>query len=214
MNDFEIPRPGEIHIYRVISEGYKNILSCFEKDRYSSFSSDVARKTYLKGHSAARFITAKYTGKNPSSLDLATSPEGKPSFQCTPNLNFNLSHSSNSIFIAFSSEPVGFDIENVQRKADFQKLAERYFQPAEKEVMKRINKSEALAFLEIWTAKEAILKLVGKGIASGLDKTLVLNKEEGLFDGIKIHFYRYLFGDFLGTLASFSKIQSVQQFTY
>jgi 4'-phosphopantetheinyl transferase len=214
MNDFEIPRHGALHIYRVISEGDEDILSRFEKDRYSSFSSDFARKTYLKGHSAARFLTAKYTGKNPSSLHLATSPEGKPSFQCTPNLNFNLSHSGDSIFIAFSSEPVGFDIENIQRKADFQKLAERYFQPSEREYMKRLHKSEALAFLEIWTAKEAILKLVGSGIAAGLDKTLVLNKEEGLFNDTKIHFYRYVLGDFLGTLASFSKIQTVQKFTY
>ena len=141
MKDFEIPGPSEFHIYRVVSEGDETILSPFEKDRYSSFSSDFTRQTYLKGHSAARFLTANYTKKNPRDLELVTSPEGKPSFACTPNLHFNLSHSGDEVFIAFSSEPVGFDMENSQRKADFPKLAERYFQPAEREVMKRLQEA-------------------------------------------------------------------------
>ena len=56
--------------------------------------------------------------------------------------------------------------------------------------------------------------MLGIGIASGLDKTLVLNDEEGLFNDTKIYFRRYHFGDFIGTLASFSQIQIVREFTY
>jgi phosphopantetheine--protein transferase-like protein len=214
MNDFEIPKLGEFHIYRVASEGNEHILSDFEKDRYVGFTSDSARQTYLKGHSAARFLTANYTKKNPSQLEFATSAEGKPSFRCTPDLHFNLSHSGDSVLIAFASEPVGFDIESIQRKADFSKLAERYFQPQERELMEISNKPKSIAFFEIWTAKEAILKLLGIGIASGLDKTLILNEEAGLFNDTKIYFRRYHFGDFIGTLASFSQIQIVREFTY
>ena len=76
------------------------------------------------------------------------------------------------------------------------------------------KKPKSIAFFEIWTAKEAMLKLLGIGIASGLDKTLVLNDEEGLFNDTKIYFRRYHFGDFIGTLASFSQIQIVREFTY
>ena len=214
MNDFEIPKPGEFHIYRIDSEGDEYILSNFEKDRYLGFTSATARQTYLKGHSAARFLTAHYTKKNPYQLEFLTSPEGKPSFRCSPDLHFNLSHSGDSVFIAFGSEPVGFDIESLQRKADFQKLAERYFQTQEIEIMELSNKPKTIAFLEIWTAKEAMLKLLGIGIASGLDKTLILNDEEGIFNETKIYFRRYNFGDFTGTLASFSPIQIVRESTY
>lgn len=214
MNDFEIPKLGEFHIYRVASEGDEHILSDFEKDRYVGFTSASARQTYLKGHSAARFLAANYTKKKPSQLEFATSAEGKPSFRCTPDLHFNLSHSGDSVFIAFASEPVGFDIESIQRKADFSKLAERYFQTHERELMALSKKPKSIAFFEIWTAKEAMLKLLGIGIASGLDKTLVLNDEEGLFNDTKIYFRRYHFGDFIGTLASFSQIQIVREFTY
>ena len=214
MNRFEIPVPGELHIYHVISEGDEKILSDFEKNRYAAFSSNNAALIYLKGHSAARNLAASYTGKIPSGLEFATTPEGKPSFPCTPNLHFNLSHSGENVFIAFSCEPVGFDIEKNSRKADFAKLAKRYFHAREMELMNSSSKPESIAFLELWTAKEAMLKLLGTGIASGLDKSLVLNEEEGVFNETKIHFRRYVGENLTGTLASFSEIQLVREFTY
>jgi len=214
MKDFEIPATGEFHIHRIVSEGDENVLSDIEKEKCSLFSSTSTRQTYIKSHSAARFLTADYTKKNPAQLEFATLSEGKPYFECTPNLHFNLSHSEDSVFIAFASDPVGFDIENIQRKAAFLKLAERYFQPQERELMERSSKAKNTTFLEIWTAKEAILKLIGTGIALGLDKTLVLNEEEGIFNDTKIYLRRYNFGDFIGTLASFSRIQTIREFTY
>ncbi|MFZ9919768.1 MAG: 4'-phosphopantetheinyl transferase family protein [Terrimicrobiaceae bacterium] len=214
MSRFEIPAPGEFHIYHVISEGDEKILSDFEKNRYAEFKNQDAALIYLKGHCAARNLAASYTRKNPSELEFHTAPEGKPFFRCLPNLHFNLSHSGDDIFIAFSCDPVGFDIEKRSRKADFQKLSTRYFQPGEIQLMNASSKPESLAFLELWTAKEAMLKLLGTGIASGLDKSLVFNEEEGIFAETKIHFRRYFSGDLIGTLASFSKIRQLHEFTY
>ncbi len=214
MSGFEILKPGEFHIHRVTSEGDEKILSDFEKNRYALFSSPQSALIYLKGHSAARNLAACYTGKNPSELEFETEPEGKPFFKCTPNLHFNLSHSGEAIFIVFSSEPVGFDIENKYRKADFLKLAGRFFHPGELELMNNSSKPESLAFLELWTAKEAMLKLLGSGISSGLDNAIVLNSKEGVFHQNKIHLRRYDGTDFLGALASFTPIRLVQEFTY
>lgn len=214
MNRFEIPEPGEFHIYRVTSEGDEKILSDFEKKRYAAYTSKDAALIYLKGHSAARNLAAEYTGKIPSMLEFATTPEGKPFFPCTSNLHFNLSHSGGDVFIAFSCFPVGFDIERNSRKAEFLKLAKRYLHAGEMELMNSSSKPESLAFLELWTAKEAMLKLLGIGIAAGLDKSLVVNEEEGFFNETKIHLNRYFIGDLTGALASFSKIQLVREFTY
>jgi 4'-phosphopantetheinyl transferase len=214
MNHFEIPAPGEFHIYNVTSKGDESVLSIFENQRYALFSSTQSQDIYLKSRSAVRHLAANYTGKKPSDLELEISPQGKPFLKCTPHLHFNLSHSGDSVYIAFSSDPVGFDIEKNSRKADFSKLAQRYFQPSERELMDASSKPESIAFLELWTAKEAMLKLLGIGIAYGLDKSLVLNDEEGLFNDTKIHFSRYVCGDIIGTLASFSKICLVREFTY
>lgn len=214
MNHLKIPEPGEFHIYCITSQGDEKNLSEYENERYALFSSQNSRDIYLKGHSAARHLAADYTGKKLSNLELEISPQGKPFLKCTPHLHFNLSHSEDSVFIAFSCEAVGFDIEKSSRKADFSKLAERYFQPHERELMDVSSKSESIAFLEIWTAKEAMLKLLGIGLAAGLDKSLVLNEEEGIFNGTKIHLNRYIFGNFMGAIASFSKIRLVREFTY
>lgn len=214
MKRFEILAPGEFHIHHVTSEGDEGILSDFEKKRYNSFSSPQSALIYLKGHSAARNLAASYTGKIPSNLEFETEPEGKPFFKCTPNLHFNLSHSGEGVFIVFSSNPVGFDIENKNRKADFLNLARRYFHPGELELINNLSKPESIAFLELWTAKEAMLKLLGSGISSGLDKAIVLNGEEGIFNQKKIHLRRYVGTDFLGALASFTKIRVVREFTY
>lgn len=214
MNRFEIPEPGEFHIYRVDSEGDETILSDSEKKRYAAFKSQDAALIYLQGHSAARHLAANYTGKKPQKLEFATALEGKPFFPCTPQLHFNISHSGGEVFIIFSCDPVGFDIEKNSRKADFTKLAKRYFQAREMELMNDSLKPESIAFLELWTAKEAMLKLLGIGIAAGLNKSLILNEEEGVFDEKKIHLRRYFSEDLTGSLASFSKIRLVREFTY
>ena len=214
MADLENPEPGYIDIYRVLSDGDETLLSNFEKKRYKGFSSSSVARTFLNGHSAARKIAASYTGKNPSKLEFETNPGGKPFFKCTPHLHFNLSHFGEFVFIAFSCEPVGFDIENITRKADFLRLAKRFFHSQEMELMNSSTKPERIAFLELWTAKEAILKLFGTGIASSLNKTLVLNEEEGVFNQTKVHLSRYVSGDFLGALASFSKPRRLREFTF
>ena len=80
--------------------------------------------------------------------------------------------------------------------------------------MNRSTKHEHIAFFELWTAKEAILKLFGTGIASGLDKTLVLKEGEGTYNQTRVHLTRYISGDFLGTLASISKPTGFREFTF
>jgi 4'-phosphopantetheinyl transferase len=214
MNHFEIPGPGECHIYNVTCEGDKSVLSISENQRHALFSSKHSRDIYLKSRSAVRHLAANYTGKKPSDLELEISPQGKPSLKCTPHLHFNLSHSGDAVYVAFSSDPVGLDIEKASRKADFLKLAQRYFQPSERQLMDASSKPESLTFLELWTAKEAMLKLLGVGIAFGLDKTLILNKEEGEVNETKIHLHRFFHQNLIGTVASFSKIFLVRKFTY
>ena len=214
MDDLAIPVTREFHIYRVASEGDENILSISEKKRYDNFINSFSKRAFLNGHSAVRKIAASYTGKNPSKLELETTPEGKPFLKCTPHLHFNLSHYEDFVFIAFSCEPVGFDIENISRKSDFQRLAKRFFHPQEMELMDRSAKPKQVTFLEIWTAKESILKLFGTGIASGLEKTLVINDKEGIYNQTKVHLCRYFNGDFLGTLASFSAPTRIREFTF
>jgi phosphopantetheinyl transferase len=68
--------------------------------------------------------------------------------------------------------------------------------------------------LEIWTAKEAMLKLAGKGIAAGLEKTRVLENGEGFLESTRIFLHRFETEMCVGAVSSFSPIRVVRKATY
>jgi len=214
MINFEMPERGEIHLFHVRQEGDRKFLSSLEKDRYDGYGSAESARMFLKSRTALRKIAAAYTGKPPMTLELECTDEGKPYFQCTRGLEFNLSHSREDLKVAFSCEPVGFDMENKARRADFHMLAKRYFHADEQAFLETCEGGSARAFLEIWTAKEAMLKLLGKGLADGLEKTRVMNDRAGEFGATPVNLYRLEWEDCLGTLASLSEIRLVRERTY
>lgn len=83
----------------------------------------------------------------------------------------SISHSGDFVACALSDTPVGIDLEATREiKPDFIKRA---LSEEEYSFVKESVEGEQRAFLEIWTAKEAYLKLTGEGL-SGLKKADVL----------------------------------------
>ena len=73
----------------------------------------------------------------------------------TPNTHISVAHGGESVAVAIANEPVGVDIESLDR--NYERVKSRFMSPAE----------EALSSMEawpavVWTAKEAIYKLYGK----------------------------------------------------
>ena len=73
----------------------------------------------------------------------------------TPNTHISVAHCAQSVAVAIANEPIGVDIEALDR--NYERVKSRFMSPAE----------EALSSLEawpavVWTAKEAIYKLYGK----------------------------------------------------
>ena len=73
----------------------------------------------------------------------------------TPNTHISVAHGGESVAVAIANEPVGVDIESLDR--NYERIKSRFMSPAE----------EALSSMEawpavVWTAKEAIYKLYGK----------------------------------------------------
>src|SRR5690348_2318982 len=117
-------------------------------------------------------LLATYLRVVPSTLVLEQNAHGKP---CLPNahaLHFNWSHSGNHAVVALARDvELGVDIE--QRRADVHvlELAQRFFAPSEAEVLAACNEAEReRLFLQLWCAKEAVLKALGRGLAFGLDR--------------------------------------------
>lgn len=100
---------------------------------------------------------------------------GKPFFQNKsdgqriPNVDFNLSHCKNGIAVAINDQPVGVDIESFHNIDS--PLIKRTMNEAE---IQQINASNnpAKVFTQLWTQKEAVLKLLGTGLIDNLHDVL------------------------------------------
>ena len=88
--------------------------------------------------------------------------QGAPYLRDHPELHISLSHCRTAVAAAVSYEgPVGIDVESRCRIGD--SLAERVCSPEERQTIDR-SADPTMAFLQLWTRKEAALKCRGTGI--------------------------------------------------
>ncbi len=98
-----------------------------------------------------------------------------------PTLNLSFS-SSGSVVLACASLKlsVGIDVEKSRTVENVTPLAKRFFSLPESNFIRNLPGSEqSLVFLQHWTAKEAGLKALGKGIESGLNSFVLVPRECG-----------------------------------
>ena len=114
-------------------------------------------------------------------LELASTLVSSPSLQHSPNgqpyvegLAVSISHSRNLVVVAASlSGPLGVDVEDIHPR-EVTALAHRWFDPAELQWMSE-QPDYLIAFLHLWTAKEATGKALGQGLRnSGLRRRMPL----------------------------------------
>lgn len=73
----------------------------------------------------------------------------------TPNTHISVAHGGESVAVAIANEPVGVDIEALDR--NYERIKSRFMSPTEE----TLSAMEAWPAM-VWTAKEAIYKLYGK----------------------------------------------------
>ena len=200
----------EIRIWRIRRSADISHLTESEMAFSARYASDVSREAYLKGRFGLRAFASRYASIAPSEVKIEISKSGKPFFANIENLHFNISHSGSEVAIAFSSKPVGLDIETLDRRRDFHAIAERFFTNVESGRVKSAGESGHGLFVRIWTAKEAMLKLAGYGLVGGLDAAMVLSESEGRLADQKIHLYRLAWEGLAGCVASFDAISQVE----
>lgn len=102
---------------------------------------------------------------------------GKPFFTNHPDIHFNISHCKDAVACAIDDSPVGIDIESVGRYKD--ELA-RYTMNDEEIAKITTADDPEVVFIELWTKKEAAMKLVGTGITDNLKE--ILTRAECVID--------------------------------
>jgi 4'-phosphopantetheinyl transferase len=116
-------------------------------------------------HCSALGIIARYIGIEPERLELETNAYGKPRIRAS-TLSFSISHSGPYSLVGFArNAQLGVDLEHSRRVSRRDALLARCFTAGERS---RIEAGDEDALLRHWTAKEAVVKAIGRGIAYGL----------------------------------------------
>jgi 4'-phosphopantetheinyl transferase len=94
---------------------------------------------------------------------------GKPFIVGHPDIHFNISHCREAVLCVVSDRPVGVDIESIREYRD--SLVHYTMNDAETARIEQAERPE-VAFIRLWTMKEAKLKLSGRGIMDNMKDVL------------------------------------------
>jgi 4'-phosphopantetheinyl transferase len=109
----------------------------------------------------------------PTDAIISTDEFGKPFVSNYTDIHFSVSHSKGAAVFARAHSPIGIDIEENAPFEDMDKIAKRHFSPDEF----AFCRGNSARFFEIWTKKEAFLKMTGRGLSKGLgDFSVISNK--------------------------------------
>jgi len=129
------------------------------------------REVTTAAHSLLKKLLMRYADLD-RAPEIARSERGKPYAPTLAGIDFNLSHARDHVLIAIArAQPLGIDLERIDREIRIEDLARRYFSSTEAEALETLPAELRLpAFLRLWTSKEAVLKALGAGISFGLEK--------------------------------------------
>ena len=94
---------------------------------------------------------------------------GKPAIVGHPDIYFNLSHCREAVLCVVSDKPVGCDIESISR---YKESLARYTMNDEELALIASSDRPDVAFIRLWTMKEALLKRAGTGITDNMRTVL------------------------------------------
>ena len=178
MNDWQSPasfkqlHDNEIHVWLfhlnttppAIKRFYP-LLSDAEKARSERLVHFMHRKRFIAAHGFMRSVLALYIQQPAESLQFDKGEHGKPFLVNNLTIHFNLSHSQDIAMLAVASRDTGIDIECINRKHEWQKIMHRFYTESEQQkILALPDNLQQRAFYQVWTRKEAHMKVTGQGL--------------------------------------------------
>jgi 4'-phosphopantetheinyl transferase len=169
--DWSGPAPGKVDCVRVpinlVTPAALARLRCLLTGEEVALVGRYARRDdrvrAVVARAAARLLLARAKlCPDPRSIVLETGEWGKPFTPGGPE--FNVSHGGDVVLLGFSRDhAVGIDVEPVESGAAWREVMPR-LHPLERAELAAAS-DPALAFVRIWTRKEAVAKAAGTGLA-------------------------------------------------
>jgi len=175
--DFELSA-GQIHVWAFSLDRssashahFAASLSVDERERAGRFRFDVHRDRFIVGRGVLRGVLGRYLGITADQIQFVYGSNGKPALsKGADEIRFNLAHSRDLALLAVARNfDLGVDVELIRPIPDAAELVERFFSPSENALFQNLPEQERpVAFFNLWTRKEALLKGTGEGIACSL----------------------------------------------
>jgi 4'-phosphopantetheinyl transferase len=168
------PGSGVVHLWkRRLDASAAELSACYERlsmeeqERARRFRVERPRNEFVLTRGTLRFLLARYLGGTPQDIRFRYAVQGKPALEGESSLSFNVSHTNGLALLAFVRQrAIGVDVENVARKTEAERLAERFFSERERQALRRLEGDELrAAFFRCWTRKEAYIKAKGEGLS-------------------------------------------------
>jgi 4'-phosphopantetheinyl transferase len=148
-------------------------LSKLEISRSKRFRKKSDERTYVITHALVNKKISEILGTDFNKLSINYFDNKKPYVEKS-NLDFNLSHSSDCFAFAISGYEnvfVGVDIEVLREDLGIEPIINNYFHKNEISfVLNSELKTQHQKFYEVWTRKEAFLKMIGTGLSEKLSE--------------------------------------------
>ncbi len=164
---FIISIPIEIGIDEL--KQYTYILDSEEVKQFNKYKIEKKQIEFLIGRILLKGILGNIFKKNAREISFSKNEYGKLYLSNQPhglNLNFNLSHTDGKLVCGITRVGrLGIDVENTE--IDYLELMEMFFLPKEISYVNSQSdfKNRKNLFYQIFTRKEAYMKLIGKGFS-------------------------------------------------
>lgn len=141
-----------------------------ERARLHAMRNPNARRQFAAGRWLLRRVLARRLGRTEAEVELTIGPHGRPSL-VAGEVDFNLSHAGSIVVLALSAARIGVDVEAPGRAMHWHAVARRFFSAVETAAIEACAEEERrMAFFRTWVRKEAFVKALGTGVATGLDR--------------------------------------------
>ncbi len=174
--------PGQVHIWwtglRVKSAALCacwDSLPAHEARQASNYRFAKDCREFVVRRAVLRQILARYSGRPAAELLVDFRANGKPVLRNVEGLHFSMSHASDLAVLAIARQPVGIDLEHMQKDLFGQSffgsalfgeaLIEQCLSDRERYYVRALPAEQRnQALYRCWTRKEAVLKALGTGL--------------------------------------------------
>lgn len=164
-----------------------SVLSGDERAQYRRFHFARDARDYAAAHALLRHTLSRFGGRAPVGWRFDKDENGRPFLVDADGFHagFSLSHTRGMVACAVTTNAdigagVGVDVECVDRDVDAAGIAARFFAPTEAARLLQLDEGARRArFYDFWTLKEALVKALGTGLATSLNRLAFEVKPDG-----------------------------------